>query len=110
MPLSLGAAKFLTAGEVANLFGGKDVTWFYRNRRKLEGQGFPKPHLGGCYDPLAIYAWRLTQLSPALRAVIEAAQATGDGEPIRDYEAELRANAERIAGDLGARPRLVGNL
>lgn len=99
--------RFLTAGQVAYLFGSKTADWLYRHRKQLEGQGFPKPLLGGCYDPLAVYAWRLAQLAPAHRAAL-AATHPGDPTAPPDYEAELRANAERIAEGLG-RPRLVGN-
>ncbi len=93
------ADKFMTPAQVAFLFGGKTADWFYRRKKALEAQGFPKPMLGGCYDPLAIYAWRLAQLRPELRAVLEAAR-QAPVEPATDWEAELRANAERIAGDL----------
>lgn len=102
--MTADSRKFLSAGQVAYLLGGKTVDWFYRNRRKLEAQGFPKPCLGGCYDPLALYAWRLAQLEPGLRAVLAAAHPAldvGAGEPTPDHEAELRANAERIADRLG---------
>lgn len=34
-------------------------SWFYANRRRLEADGFPKPHsITGRWDGLAVNAWR----------------------------------------------------
>lgn len=52
--------RLLRAREVAGLLG-VTLTWWYRNRRGLEAQGFPRPVRLGArldrWDAVAIEAW-----------------------------------------------------
>lgn len=93
--------RLIPIGEVALLLGFSCVATFRKHHRKaLEARGFPKPLIGQCYDPMAIRAWRLQQMRPELRAVLEAAAASGpDPAGGIDWEQIARDNAERIAGD-----------
>ena len=89
---------FLTTAEVAAMFR-RSVDWFYRNRRKLERRGFPRPVVWNSYDPDAVSAWRRSQMPAPLRAAL------GDGAAV-DAAAmteELRANAERLASGVRRR-------
>lgn len=91
-------------------FLGVQPVWFYRNRRALERERhFPAPLIGHRYDPLAIKAWRLAQLSPRLRAVLEAAPgadrfvaelevAKAEPAEARDWGATLDGRAAALAG------------
>jgi len=93
--MSEAGGALLSTREVAELFGCT-VDWLYRNRARLEAtRGFPKPLFTGRYDPLALLAWRLSQLPPALRAELAAA---GAGAERRGWEEEL----DRRAAALGA--------
>lgn len=108
--MSLAAAnKLMTPAEVAYLFGRK-VNWFYRHVRALERERhFPQPVFGSDYDPLAIMAWRLAQIDPALRAVLEAAAltapaATAIADVVRVQEVDWAAELDRRAKNMGAAP------
>lgn len=92
----------LDARGVATLLG-HDVPWFQRHRKKLEAAGFPKrlAGLGNRWDPLAIRAWRLAQMDPGLRQVLEAARSDGAAAPDDGtLGARLKARAAALAATL----------
>lgn len=104
--------KLMTPAEVAYVLG-RDVQWFYRHKKRLiRERRFPAPVLGFDYDPLAIMAWRLAQMDPALRAVLEAAALTAPApvavaDVVRVQEIDWDAELDRRARDLGARPSVA---
>lgn len=100
--MSILDRRLITAQQVAALLNRRPQ-WFYMNRKKLvSSRGFPEPVFAGMYDPVAVAAWLDAQLAPHLRAVLEAKRPPSpDATADTDWEAELRANAERIAGERG---------
>lgn len=101
--------RLICPSQAAYLLGRK-VEWFYRNRKWLEAElHFPKPLLGSDYDPLAIMAWRLAQMDPALRAVLEAAALTSPApttavEVMRVQEIDWADELDRRAKKFAAAP------
>lgn len=92
--MSDAGAPLLSARALAALLGCS-LDWLYRNRRRLEREtGFPEPLLRGHYDPLAIKAWRLSRLAPALRAELAAANDAADAD---GWGAELDRRAQALA-------------
>lgn len=75
---------------------GLTLDTFSRKRAALEARGFPQPLIGHSYDGLAIWAWRIAQMRPELRAVLETVAGAVVGGTV-DWEAALAANAARIA-------------
>lgn len=61
----------LTGKQVAGMLR-QSAGWFYDHRADLEKRGFPKPAVYKMYDALAIQAWLDAQMSPGLKAVLEA--------------------------------------
>jgi hypothetical protein len=90
--------RLLTASEVAALFNRRP-RWFYEHRHALERRGFPKPVIHGAYDPEAIKAWRRSQMSPTLRALLREPAADATVQDERSAE-EWAARADRVARKL----------
>lgn len=63
--------RLLIGKEIA-LGLGVTPAWFYRHRRHMCSRGFPAPVLRNFYDPVAVHAWLDAQMSPELRAAVEA--------------------------------------
>lgn len=89
-----------SAGVARELFDN-DVTWLYRNKKKLKAEGFPKP-ISSVGHPrwsgAKLIAWRD-------RDQPDAALPPDPTGKVVDYSQLLAARAAAVAGGAGARRR-----
>ncbi len=87
--------RLLCSKEVAALFN-RGVEWFYKHRKGLEEQGFPKrvAGAGNRWDPEAIDEWRRAMRAAPINGL---KPPTVRDELDRDWAAELDERARQLA-------------